>query len=159
MLIHSCASFSCCQNLTSAYIILYVSTRTSNWNYIIISPRDPWVIQYKLLLCYVLQAMRTFTAFLAFCNCGSKISSGNCVAFRNVHPSSQQFQELMPWSEQSCRCSDGCIYLRHIRTEHAASPRVSKKLHLLQSVVFVSYCHQLVQLDRITGVSMTHNSS
>lgn len=65
----------------------------------------------------------------------------------------------MPWSEQSYRCSDGCIYLRHIRTEHAASPRVLKKLHLLQSVVFVSYCHQLVQLDRVTGVSMTHNSS
>uniref|UniRef100_A0A8C3XY67 Pecanex-like protein n=1 Tax=Catharus ustulatus TaxID=91951 RepID=A0A8C3XY67_CATUS len=33
-------------------------------------------------------AMKTFTAFLAFCNCGSKSSCGNCVAFRNVHPSS-----------------------------------------------------------------------
>lgn len=66
----------------------------------------------------------------------------------------------MPWSEQSCSCSVGCIYLRHlqrIRTEHTASPRVPKMPHLMQSVL-VSYCHPLVQLDKIAGESMTPNT-
>lgn len=49
-------------------------------------------------------------------------------------------------------------HLQHIRTELAASPRVPKMPHLPQSVVFVSCCHQLVQLVWITGESMTHNS-
>lgn len=111
---HSNSNFSYCSKLQcNIYIYKCLSCMSelkcaTNDVSVIYPTYDLQVTWYKVLLCCVLQTMRTFTSLLAPYGCGCKSNHGNFSWHSETCP--YQFQELVPQLEQSSCFSHGHTY-------------------------------------------------